>query len=358
MPGPRPSVLFLSSDARRRYAEDILAALALPRGAVIQFRYESKYVVPSLQASIANMSVIGRRAVVAYVADVETAAPFLVPVRFASVADAECAADMVVFRLRMAEYTDLDDYPLTEDDIRTEGRRYLDRLIEVNDDRYYPATGRFPDLHIRDEPQRRPGEETRDDPQHWLGVARRLARHPTFRDSYFIRIDEPVLDRGGPVPFDEQGRLTLSDRQAAKLRVSFFTQSYSDEGEKVLSCATDGTFLKISSDDSYDVELGYDSVEFWLQPVITTFDALARVSVGFSQERPDVPEVNAGFPVLVRRSRTRMLTRVTFSAAGAFLVALPAILGTGFPMYVRVLFAIMGAALLSVSTVVIARGDR
>ena len=356
MSGVRPSMLLLSSNSRRRYAEDVLTALALPRGAVIQFRYETDYVSGSLQQAIANGSAVGRRCLVAFLADRESsqAGPFVVPVRFAVVVASACVADMAVFRLRVDDYANLEEFPLAEAEIRAKGGWFVDRLAEANGGRWYPATTRFPDLHLH--------EQQGDDPVLWLGVARRLARHPTFRSSYFVRTEEPRLNRDRAGTFDAAGRLHLSDGDSARMRVSFYCDGYTETAKR-LTCATDGTFLKVASDDSYDVALRYDTVEFWLRPETLGFDALARVGITLAVDTRAGPAppgdsltTSAGFPVVVRRSRSRLLTRVSAAAAGAFLVALPAVLGPGFPLHWRVLSAVCGAALLAVANIVISHG--
>lgn len=351
--GERPSVLLLSSNSRRRYAEDVLRALALPRGAILQFRYEADYVAGTLQQAVANGSVVGRRCLVAFLSggDGPQESPFVVPVRLSTVVTAACVADMVVFRLRVDDYANLEEYPLAEEEIRAKGRWFVDMLAQANGGRFHPATTRFPDLHVHD--------QQGDDPHLWLGVARRLARHPTFRSCFFVRTEEPLLDRDRTAALDATGRLHLSDRDSAKVRVSFYSDAYSDAARR-LTCATDGSYLKISSDDSYDVASRYDTVEFWLRPEILAFDALARVTITLARAGPAPPEesltTSAGFPVVVRRSRSRLFLRVTASASGAFLVALPAVLGPSFPLHWRVLAAVCGAALIAVATIVISHG--
>lgn len=351
--GVRPSVLLLSSDSRRRYAEDVLRALALPRGAIIQFRYETDYVAGALQQAIANGSAVGRRCLVTFLADRESpeTEPFVVPVRFATVVATACVADMAVFRLRVDDYANLEEFPLSEADIRAKGGWFVDRLAEANGGRWYPATTRFPDLHLHE----RPG----DDPDAWLGVARRLARHPTYRSSYFVRTEEPLLGRDRTGTLDAEGRLHLSDGDSVKIRVSFYSDGYTPAAKRLV-CATDGTFLKIASDDSYDVASRYDTVEFWLRPETLGFDALARVGITLAADTRAGPApggdsltTSAGFPVVVRRSRSRLLAWVSASAAGAFLVALPAVLGPGVQLPLRVLCAVCGAALLAVANIVI-----
>ncbi|ETK37720.1 hypothetical protein MPTA5024_02495 [Microbispora sp. ATCC PTA-5024] len=352
-PGVRPTVLLLSSNVRRRYAEDILSTLALPRGAAIQFRYEADYVAGGLLQAVANGSAVGRRCLVAFMADVETPqeTPFVVPVRFAAVVAADCVADMVVFRLRAGDFANLEEFPLAQTEIRARGRWFVDKLTEAHNGRFYPATARFPDLHVH--------ERQGDEAYLWLEVARRLARHPTFRSSYFVRTEEPLLNDRFRAPLDAAGRLRLSDGDSVKLRVGFYSDSYSDTVRR-LACATAGTFLTVSSDASYEVAHRYDTVEFWLRPEILGFDALTRVTITLAadgredQERPgDSLTTSAGFPVVVRRSRPRLLLRVSASSAGAFLVALPAVLGPSFPLHWRVLCAVTGAALLAVATIVI-----
>src|SRR5262249_9154909 len=153
------------------------------------------------------------------------------------------------------------------------------------------------------------------------------ALHPTFAGCYFVRVDDPVRQAGKSLSFDSMGRLSLNDQQSAKIPVSFFAKEYSEEGRRSLTCVTDGTFLRVSSDDTYDVSLRYDTVEFWLQPATANFDALARITIRLGQipDSTDAPPTTSvRFPVLVKRSRTLLAARVAASAIGALMIALPA----------------------------------
>ncbi len=352
----RPGVLLLSSNLRRRYAEDILTALSLPRGALLRFRYEAEYVAPDLQTCIADGSVIGRRTVIAFVADADGSEPFLIPIRLASVVRTEKVADMIVLQLSVEDYANLEDLPLTAPELASAGKAWLDKLRERNGGRYFPAVTKFPDLHIHD---------GGDDDAKWLGIARRLSMHETFANSYFMRVAQPLLGNGTAMGFDRKGRLVISDRLSARLPVVFYSKKYSDDVPRTLSCTTDGTFLRVSSDDAYDVASRYDSVEFWLQPETMSFDAMTRVTLRLGGPQAEntasgsrALTTHAWFPVIVRRSRSRLSFRVGSSIAGAFLVAVPAILGQDSPLQVRILAAFAGAACIAYSTVVAARGGR
>ncbi|MFC1404130.1 MULTISPECIES: hypothetical protein [Streptacidiphilus] len=346
--GERPLILLLSSNLRRRYSEDILTALALPREAVIQFRYGADYVAPPLQQKVANGSAIGQRVLLGFVADYDSATnAFLLPVRFATVAEAECVADMFIFKLRVNDYANLDEYPASFAEISEASRRTIGKLKESNS-RYYPAVLKFPDLNVsgRGEPA-----------QLWQAVASRLAQHPTFHASYFMRIDDPVHPtRGRSYTFDRQGRLNLSDLKPAKLPVSFYSEVYTESTNITLTCATDGRFLRVSSDDKHDVALRYDSTEFWLQPNAASYDALTHATIRLGPlEASSTPAVTVRFPVVVKHSRLRLASRVLVSSGGAILVAAPAILGGGSSLALRITLAVIGSALISIATVVMAR---
>lgn len=347
----RPTVLLLSSDLRRRYAEDILTALALPTGAIIQFRYGREYVAGSLREWIASGRVIGERTLLAFVAEMESDRPFVVPVRFATVTGADSIADFVVLQLRVEAYANLRDYPPGEPEIRSRSRRLLDALVEANGG-YYPAVLDFPDFGTG-----APG----DSAQLWANIVRRLAQHRTFWNCYFLRIDSLKLQDGRAVRFDADGRLVFTEQQSAKLIVTLYSQQYSREGRKALTCRTDGTFVRVSSDESYDVALRYDLVEFWLQPVQASFDALGRVTVQLRQEVPsddDAPAPTARFPILVKASRSLVLVRALATGAGAAMVALPAILGPSMPEPIRITVGLAGVLLLTSSTFITRRpGD-
>jgi len=342
--GENERLLLLSSDKRRRYAEDVLTALALPAGSVIQFRYDASYVVPALQRSIKD--VVGWRATLAFVAGEETDNPFLVPVRLATVLTATCVADIFIFRLRVGGYADLTDYPRNEPALVDRSRRILDDLRSANGDQFFPAVRNCPGLQLTAAPE--PEDQ-------WLAAARLLALHTTFASSYFVRIDAPRTQSDHELSFNQEGRLLVVDQESVRFNVHFYSKRYEASLRPVLACDTDGTFVRVSSDDRYEIAHRYDSVEFWLHPGVQTFDTLSRATFSLRSEvgvDAFVP-VNVRFPITVRRSRSRMSVRVATSGAGALLVALPAILGTTAPVELKVAAAVIGAALLALVNVVL-----
>lgn len=339
------ALLLLSSNVRRQYAEDILTALALPAGATIRFRYRSDYVVAPVDRDVAKNEIKGTKALLAFIADHETGHPFVVPVRYATVVSAEPSETAVIFRLQLDEYVALDRYPIDLDGILELGKKFVDGL-EASNKGYYPVVYSAPDL---------PAKASDDDSQAWQQAVERLALHPTFAESYFIRLSPPLNQKGEHLQFDSDGRLCVVDQQSVRITVTLYSGTYNPDVKPVLSCATDGTFLRVSSDDEYRVALRYDSVEFWLHPASLSYETLSRltISLASSSDYPKLVPAHARFSVVVRKSRSMLLARIGSTSLGALLVALPAILGPSAALELRIGSAVAGAALLAVTSIVL-----
>jgi hypothetical protein len=338
-------LLFLSSDDRRRYAEDIQTVLALPRGAIIQFRYRERWVTPTLQRAVATHQVEGLPAVLGFVSGASTRDPFVLPVRHATVAKAELIADMFVFKLRAGGYANLEQYPRSWNEIVSTSRGIVSRLKMNESGTFYPATSSHPVM---------PEEVMDDVPERWLAAARRLAVHPTFRDSYFLRV-APVETQGRTeLSFDSNGRITAVDGESLRITTHIFAENYAPDAEYKLTCCTDGTNLRVASDDVYNVALRYDTVEFWLHPAAQNFDTFSRVTISLASEKQGATTIaaNVRLPLIVSRSRPRMFRRWSAASTGAVLVALPSMLGNDSPLQVRIAAALVGAGLLATGTLV------
>ncbi|MGW1340791.1 hypothetical protein ACWCOV_07020 [Kribbella sp. NPDC002412] len=337
------SLLLLSSDRRLRYAEDIQTVLAAPAGAVVQLRYLEKFVTPTVRRAVPSHQAEGLTAVVGFVGSAE---PFLLPIRYATVAKAEYVADMIIFKLRVGGYVNLQQYPRSRADLVAMSRHLIGQLETDQAGVFYPATSNFPQL---------PEEVTDDVPERWLAAARRLAVHPTFEKSYFLRVAPVETQRGKALAFDEAGRMQAVDGQSLRLVTNIWSDHYDPEAEFTLTCTPDGTNLRPASNEVYRVALKYDVVEFWQFLTAQSFDTFSRVTIRLASEKaaPQTIPALVELPLVVSRSRSRMFRRWTAASAGAVLVALPAILGDGSPVGVRIGAALVGAGLLALSGAVL-----
>ena len=104
-------LVLLSSGATRRYRDDIIRALALPAGSDLQFRYDRRYIDPSLLKRIEAGGVQNEEAIVLYLwSDKEKAYTEIVPCRMVKVVSAEFAGSSCIVRLRAGNFVSgLDD---------------------------------------------------------------------------------------------------------------------------------------------------------------------------------------------------------------------------------------------------------
>ena len=94
----------LSSGASPRYRQDILRALAMPHGASLQFRYQSKWIGPQILEKIANGTITNSPALIAYIdQSVPGQTPELIPCRLASISEASSHGTTVSLLLDLKE---------------------------------------------------------------------------------------------------------------------------------------------------------------------------------------------------------------------------------------------------------------
>lgn len=248
-------------------------------------------------------------------------------------------ADMVIFQLRVRGYPNLDLYPRTFDELVEMSRGVIGQMKRNARGRFYSATSTFPAM---------PDEVLEDAPKRWLSVARLLTLHPTFQDSYFLRV-APVETTRRELVFDSEGRITTVDDGSLRITTYIFAEKHHPDAEFKLTCRTDGTNLRVASDKEYRVALRYDSVEFWLHPAGQNYDTSSLVTISLASEKNGARTVaaNVRLPLLVTRSRTRLLRRWMVASTGAVLVSMPMILGSGTSLEVRIAAALVGAGLLA-----------
>ncbi|MEV0797101.1 hypothetical protein AB0I34_05400 [Kribbella sp. NPDC050281] len=338
-------LLLLSSDDRARYAEDVQTALALPAGAPLQFRYRERWVTPTLQRAVPSGQAGGLPAIVGFVGS-DKSRPFLLPIRYATVARAEYVADMFIFKLRLGGYVNMQPFPLSQPDLMAKSRELISQLESNGKGRFYPASSNFPQM---------PEEVSDDVPDRWLATARRLALHPTFANSYFLRVAPVETQHGKELRFGSDGRIEAIDGQSLRIVTNLFGEQYAPDAEFKLTCSADDANLRVASDDLYQVSLRYDSVEFWLHSAPQSYDTYSRVKISLASEKAAAVTIPANVPLdlVMRRSKSRTFRRWIAASAGAVLVALPAILGPGSPIQMRIAAALVGAGLLAFSGAVL-----
>jgi hypothetical protein len=338
------SLLLLSSDDRQRYAEDVQTVLAAPEGANVQYRYRQKWVAPALQRAATGEQLKGRSVVLGFIGS--SGDPFVLPIRYATVTKVERLADIFIFRLRIGGYVNLRNYPLSLPEIVELSRSTLNQLTMNEDNSRYTATSISP---------RMPDEVTDDMPARWMETAQRLSLHPTFETSYFLRVAPVETQQGKRLRFDASGQVVTTDSQSLRIATIIHTRHFIPDTDFTLTCTPGSPSVRVTSDDVYRVTSSHDSVEFWLHLAAQNYDTLSRITISLASETDiaNAVPVHVRLPLAVHRSRARVIQRWAAASVGAVLVALPAILGPGSALELRIGSALLGASLLALSGAVL-----
>ncbi len=95
----------LSSGATPRYRQDVLRAIAIPRGGTLQFRYAQKYITEDVKAKMRDGTCRGAKALIAYVDQSDRAhEPLLIPCRFAAVIKTELHGTTATIEFELGQF--------------------------------------------------------------------------------------------------------------------------------------------------------------------------------------------------------------------------------------------------------------
>jgi hypothetical protein len=329
--------IFFSSDATQKYSEDVLTVLAAPKGAVVQFRYESMYVSGEVQRAVGSQEIVGKEILIAFTTQAKDGERSMLPIRAAVVVAAKVIAGAYVFKLRVSWFPELSSWPLETEEVRARGTAEIEAVTRANTG-FYTASGRSGGMRL---------EAGSADAEAWLEIARRLSTFEAFSTSFFVR--STLGTRSGrelPV-VGEDGTITVNANAGFVLTCWFYGNDY-HRTPRSLSVATDRSILTLSSDDSYEIQSRYDEIEFWFRSQQLVADSLTFVKLTLpgSSAHGDLATY-LRFPVIVRRSRGAAITTGAIGGVGAALVGLPAVLGDSLPISLRISSAVLGALLLS-----------
>ena len=331
-------LVMCSSDARPRYVSDIAMVLATPTGVRFQFRYQSRYFSPEVQRRIGENSLVGVTALVCFIGnrgqgDME----FLVPVRLAKVCVVEKIGDAYVFSMEAAGYPDLGKWSRAQAEIILEGSKIVKKMIADSHGEYYAVNW---------DESGSIGSKAIGGTEGWAGIAERILRLSTFKNSYLLRVELADSD-GSPlcIKADDSGWLKFDPRSSYRVRVWFYGNSV-DFGNRAIRLETNGEVLSSISDQKYVVRSRYDQVDFWFTPKVA--DQAKRTLLRLVSSPADSSDnADVGTEVELRCLVTRPLgPRVCLAILGgvsAAVVAVPGLIGDAVPIGWRILIAAVGA---------------
>ena len=190
----------LSSGAKPRYRQDILRAIAMPRGALLQFRYGLELVAENIQARIRNETTGGERVLIAYLDQSDrTKPPEFVPCRFAKMVAARIHGSTTSLTFELDSFAYVEDVEGFNSHLRNVCRDNLPFRQTANDEY---AQGAFW-FEV-------PAEAVNNviptcDLQNWESIIKQLVRHQDFaRENCFYTI-EGLYDVSANTKLEVQG---------------------------------------------------------------------------------------------------------------------------------------------------------
>jgi hypothetical protein len=346
------AILLTSSDARPLYVQDIMTAVAAPRGAVIQFRYDIRYVTEDLWAMLESRKAVGKDAIVAFVGNISIPGDeYLVPVRLAKIVDVKAwGGRAAIVRMEVRDYPDMAGWSRTDQtELVAKGKQALKDVFDQYKSRYNSFRSAMATSNGL------PTTGSGSSEQSWLGVTDRLALLDTFVNSYFLYL--ALVNSTDPSKSLQlsDGRLELPNRQGIIVK-SYYTRTSSPASgntRELSVSAAESSILSIASDSKREILSRYDEVDFWFQakPVQEKSRTILTALLPGDSSTPGDQTTRVLIPVTVYKPIARRVARGFAGAAGAGLVAAPALMGPGSNFTSRVIIACIGAFIVAMLAV-------
>jgi len=251
----------LSSGRRPRYRDDIIRALALPKGGRLQFRYRKKYVPAAGFHALSKNKLRGAEALVAYLdASNQQATPEIVPCRFARILESELIGEFAVVRFEVAEFANVAQGV----DVREQVSEKLPGGTEVPEWKDGELKGHF--LLVLE--SQAAGWKRAQDPQAWQALADKLGQRQDFQSCPFFYYLRAVAKEPGPSEVQlKEGKYVLTPASMHRVEVVHYTPSTAIPGNEgvlgTLDVCVQGpgvqgvTTQRLRIDSPYDVQQVY-----------------------------------------------------------------------------------------------------
>ena len=188
----------MSSGYRERYRQDVILALAMPKGSRLQFRYDKKWIAPKVLEKLKKRTFKGVRALIAYIAQYDkNKIPELIPCRFAKISDAKIHGTTVSLGLSLEEFA----YAENKDSFNAQARSSSgDTLPNWDVNKHIKG---YYWLEIDgEEPSAVTSSEKEDA---WEKIVDQIAQHTDFAD------DRCFYMMKGIYPIESENKLSIKD---------------------------------------------------------------------------------------------------------------------------------------------------
>lgn len=188
----------MSSGYRERYRQDVILALAMPKGSRLQFRYDKKWIAPEVLERLKKRTFKGMRTLIAYIAQYDkNKIPELIPCRFAKISDTKIHGTTVSLGLSLEEFA----YAENKDSFNAQARSSSDDTLP-NWDVNKHIKGYYWLEIDGEEPSAVTSSEKEDA---WEKIVDQIAQHTDFAD------DRCFYMMKGIYPIESENKLSIKD---------------------------------------------------------------------------------------------------------------------------------------------------
>ncbi len=243
-------LICLSSGARPRYRQDIIRAIAMPNGASLQFRYDSKWIAPKIREMIEKGEEADNSVLIAYIDQTnQTKIPELVPCRFAKLAKATSHGTTVSLTLILANFAYAEDLSAFNTEMQLASAGTLPKWTESKS-----ITGSYW-LEIGEEPKNIVSSLTLEP---WENIVAQLAGRADFgSETCFYVVDGFYNMVSKAQILHTAGFYDLSPDEEYEIRLYHFHPK-EPAGESWLRVDTANELLKVTSNPLLSIDSRYD----------------------------------------------------------------------------------------------------
>lgn len=349
-------ITLFSSESTIRYIKDVFSVLALPRGSVFQFRYDTQYIDPRLLAMFSQGHPVKNiRALIVFrsASDARKEDCFFIPVRWASV-EAICQISngyTVDFSLEgYPNFTqDYKDSCSTFAGINQKAQSYF--LSGTGEKNKFAAWGDTLSCVQFD------NSDTKErDSELWFQIVSSIAKIPKYQSYLFIKCSSLYTEQYETDSIVKSycemlsKHTALVEESCVYVDIEYYSAEYEKDVIREIDIYIDENILRKSKGLHHIIESRYGTMKIGFQSKKTANHTVTEIVMCSKSSNDAEVSTDITYPIIVIKNRKNKIIKAVIMAIGALLVALPGILGAAVATWINVMLAGAGVIVLGVNT--------
>ena len=341
MASDNSTMILFSSNSTVKYVRDIFNVLAMPENAEYQFRYQTKYVDSDARDSF-RRGCKGSRALVCFRSRHDCAAgeEFCIPIRWVIINEVKPVSDVYVVKFTSQSYPSFsNDYDKICHDIdllRNNAQGYFNRM---SNNAFAVINGVLPAVRA---------ENTgRDD--NWQKIVNVISLLPEYKSSYLLKFSS-LLNAEESSCERVSGRTKLIEGKMSYINIDYYQNIHDSDKKSKIEVSCDPNAINVTAGFGTDLQSRYDSLRIGFQAKKVMANTVSEITIRTIEESGNPLQTELVIPVKIERNRREKIVKASFTALGAFLVGLPALIGDDVILPIKVLISLAGVIVLGANS--------